>query len=59
VRRIAARQVRIGIRITQVVEGDNVKLTDTARLMNCAHDIAPDTAVTIDANLDRHFYFSR
>ena len=52
VRRIVLSQVRIGFRITQVVDGNHVKLGRAVQLVNGTQDVSTDSAVTVN----RYFY---
>ncbi len=54
VRRIVARQVRVGFGITEVVERDYVEFVGTTVLVDSTYDVASDAAVAIDTNLDSH-----
>ncbi len=53
-RRIATRQVGVRIGIAEIVERDHVELIGAPELMDRPHDVAPDTAVAIDSNLNCH-----
>ena len=62
-RGIATCQACIGGRIAEVIEGHHVELAGTAGFVDSAKDVATDTTVAVDADLDCHgsvlqFYFS-
>jgi hypothetical protein len=54
VRGVVARQVRIGVRVAQVVDRHDLDLARALRFIQRAQRVAADAPVTIDANLDRH-----
>ena len=54
VRRVMTRQVRIGLRIAEVVDRDDLDLAVALRFVQRAQYIAADAAITIDTHLDRH-----
>jgi hypothetical protein len=54
VHRVVARQVRIGLGITQIVDRDDLDLAGALGVVQRAQDIAADAAVAIDSNLDWH-----
>ena len=58
-RRVVTRQVGVRVRIAQIIQSDNVEVSRTTRFVNCAHNVAPDTAVAIDADLYCHLYLLR
>src|SRR5438552_619223 len=51
---VVARQVRIGLRVAQVVERDDLELPGALALVEGAQHVASDTPVTVDADLDSH-----
>ena len=51
--RIVAQQVRIGLHVAQVVEGDDGEI-GAAGFMNCAQDIAADPPEPVDGDANRH-----
>ena len=54
VHRIVARQVGIGLRVTQVVDGHDLHIVTSGRLVMSAQDVAADAAVAIDGDFDGH-----
>ncbi len=56
--RVVARQVRVGLGVAQVVEGDDVELARAAILVDGTHYVAPDAAVAVDADLNCHVLLS-
>jgi hypothetical protein len=53
-RRIAPREVRIGIRIAQVINGNNFDVRVFAALVQSTQHVAANAAVAVNSNLDRH-----
>ena len=51
---VVARQVRVGLRVAQVVERDDLDFLLAVRLVQRAQDIATDAAVAIDSDFDGH-----
>jgi hypothetical protein len=52
--RVVARQVRVGVGITEIVDRDDLDFLCATALIKCAQHVAPDAPVTVDANLDCH-----
>ena len=51
--RIVAQQVRVGLHVAQVVEGDDGKI-GAAGFVNCAQDVAADPPEAVDGDANRH-----
>ena len=58
VRGIEAGQVRIGVRIAEIVDGHDADFICPLRFVKRAQDVAPDTTITIDCHFNRHDDFS-
>src|ERR1700733_5373923 len=54
VHRVVARQVRIGLRVTQIIDGDDLDLAGALGVVQSAQNVAADAAVAVDSNLDWH-----
>ena len=54
VRRVVARQMRVGLGVAEVVDGDDLNLVGALALVERAQNVAADTAVTVDCNFDGH-----
>ena len=54
VRGVVARQVRVGLRAAEIVDRDDRDVVLLAVLVMRAQHVAPDAAVAVDGNLDRH-----
>src|SRR5690606_33405818 len=54
VRCVIPRQVRVGLRIAQVVQRDDLDIFLTVRLVNRTQHVATDSAVTVDSDFDGH-----
>src|SRR5690606_35451744 len=55
---VVLREMRIGIRIAQVVERDDLDVFLAVRLVQRTQDVATDTAVAIDTDFNGHFSIS-
>ena len=53
VRGVMTRQIRIGLRIAQVIQRDDLDVGAT-RLVQRAQDVAADATISVDADLDCH-----
>ena len=53
-RRIAPREMSVRRSVTEIVERNDVEFSRTTRFVDRAQDVSSDTAVTVNANLDRH-----
>jgi hypothetical protein len=51
---VVAGQVRIGLRVAQIVDRDDLDVVALAAFVVCTQHIAADAPVTVDGNLDRH-----
>ena len=51
--RIVAQQVRVGLHVAQVVEGDDGEV-GAAGFVNCAQDVAADPPESVDGDANRH-----
>src|SRR5688572_3719158 len=56
--RVVARQVRVGVRVTEVVDPDDADVASALALVQRAQDVASDAAIPVDAYLDRHGAYS-
>src|SRR6185295_12746245 len=54
VRRVVLREVRIRLRVAEVVHRDDLNLIGALRFIERAQDVAADASVTVDTYLDRH-----
>src|SRR6185437_1297642 len=54
VHRVVLRQMRVGLGVAQVVEGDDLHLAGAPAFVDCAQDVAADAAVPVDSDLDGH-----
>ena len=54
---VEARQMRIGIGITQVVDRDDLDPARVLALVQRAQNVAADAAITVDCHLDRHISY--
>jgi hypothetical protein len=54
VRGVVLRQVRVGLRIAEVVERDDLQVMLLAALVMGAQDVAADAAVAVDGDFDGH-----
>ena len=54
VRGVVTREVRVGLGIAQIVDGDDPDIVLTAALVVGAQDVAADAAVTIDGDVGGH-----
>jgi hypothetical protein len=59
VRGVEAGQVRIGLRVAEVVDGDDFELVGASVLVHGPHDVAADAAVTVNCDFDCHFLILR
>ena len=51
---VVARQVRIGLRLAEIVDRDDLDIVFLTAFVMCAQYVAADSAVTVDGNLDGH-----
>ena len=49
---VVLSQVSIDFSVTQIINGNNLVLITTACFIECAQNVATDTAVAINSNLD-------
>ena len=54
VHRVVAGQMRVGLRIAEIVDRDDLDVVFLAAFVVCTKDVAADAAITIDCNFDRH-----
>ncbi len=53
-RRVASRQVRIRIRITEIINGHDADFGILAALVKRPQHVSADSAVSVDTHFDRH-----
>ena len=51
---IVARQMGVGFRVAEIVDGNDLDFTGAPRFVQGAQNIAADAAVTVDGDADRH-----
>src|SRR5690606_33830789 len=54
VRRVVAREVRVRLRVAEIVDGDDGNLVAAVGLVQGPQNVAADSAVTVDRHFDRH-----
>src|SRR5450631_691511 len=54
VRGVIARQMSIGLRVSQIVDGDDLDFAIALGLIQRPQNIAPDATVTVDTDFDGH-----
>jgi hypothetical protein len=54
VRRVVAGQVRVGLGVAEVVDGDELEIVLLSAFVVRAKHVAADAAVAIDRNFDSH-----
>jgi hypothetical protein len=52
---VVAREVGVGLRRAQVVDGHDLQVVALVRLVVGAKDVAADAAVAVDGDADGHF----
>ncbi len=53
-RRVVARQMRVGLGITEIVDGDDLDFAAALTFVERAQDVATDTAIAVDCYFDGH-----
>jgi len=53
---VVSRQMRIGVGIAEIVDGDDLDLAGAAAFIKGAQYVAADAAIAVDAYLDRHLF---
>ncbi len=56
-RGVVLRQVRIGLRVAEIVDRDDLDLVGALRFVQRAQDVAADSSVTVDTHFDRHLSY--
>ncbi len=51
---VVAREVRVGLRVAQVIERDDLDFFLAIRFVQRAQDVAADAAIAIDTDFDGH-----
>ena len=51
---VVARQVRVGLWLTEIVDRNNLNIIFLTAFVVCAQYVAADSTVTVDGNLDGH-----
>jgi len=52
--RVVLREVRVRLRVTQIVDGDDLDLVLAICFVDRAQNVASDSAVAVDTDLDGH-----
>jgi hypothetical protein len=54
VRRVVARQMRVRLRVAEVVQGDDLNLATALSFVQRAKNVTTDPAITVDCDFDGH-----
>src|SRR6185503_13265304 len=54
VRGVVTREMRVRLRIAEIVDGDDLNFVRALALVQRAQDVAADTAITVDSDFDGH-----
>src|SRR5438477_4591019 len=55
---VVAREMRVGLRVAEIVQRDELNIVLLAVLVVRPQDVPPDAPVTVDCHFDRHYRIS-